>query len=122
MAQTAFILVLTPDEAAGQRLREILREKYGHVCSVVTSLPAALDSIRARAPDVVVAPPGSDQSAAVGPLAELLDGVARDATLLVRGAVNLPPVRHIHITTLDGVDRPSMSRANRRWPAMATGC
>jgi len=111
MAQTAFILVLTEDEAAGQRLRELLREKYGHVCSVVTSLPAALDSIRARAPDVVLAQPRVRETATVAPLAELLDSAARDAALLVRGAAELPPVRSIHLTAIeDTVDAEALAQ------------
>jgi DNA-binding NtrC family response regulator len=101
MAQTAFILVLTADETAGQRLREILRENYGHVGSVVTSLAAALDSIRARTPDVVVAQARIGDTATVAPLAALLDAVARDATLLIRGTVELPPVKFIHVTAVE---------------------
>jgi len=69
MPQTAFILVLTDDEARGQRLREVLREKYGHVCSVVQALPEALDSIRARPPDVVLTHPQVGGAATLAPLA-----------------------------------------------------
>ena len=100
MAQTAFILVLTDDEAAGLRLREVLRSKYGHICNVVTSLPAALDSIRTRAPDVVLTQANLNGTAAVGPLSELLDSLARDAVLLVVGGRDLPAVRHIQIASL----------------------
>ena len=112
MAQTAFILVLTEDEPAGQRLRELLREKYGHVCSVVTSLPAALDSIRTRTPDVVLAPAQIGGVPAAAPLAELLDHLARDAALLLRGPAELPPVQHIHPAVLeDTEDDDELTRA-----------
>ncbi|HQL53760.1 MAG: sigma-54-dependent Fis family transcriptional regulator [Phycisphaerae bacterium] len=100
MPQTAFILVLTDDEARGQRLREVLREKFGHVCSVVQALREALDSIRARPPDVVLTHPQVGGAPTLAPLAELLDGVSRDAALLVRGTAELPQVRHIHLASI----------------------
>jgi two-component system response regulator HydG len=101
MARTAFVLVVTDDEGLGQRLRELLREKYGHVCNVVTSLPAALDSIRARVPDVVLTRSQIGQTPTVAPLAELLDSVGRDTALLIRGAAELPQVRHIQLSAMD---------------------
>lgn len=104
MAQTAFVLVVTDDEAAGQRLRELLRERHGHVGSVVTSLAAALDSIRARAPDVVVARPRVGPDSTPGPLAELLDRSARDATLLVVGGDELPTARRIKVAAVAATD------------------
>ncbi len=97
MAQTAFILVLTHDEAAAERLRDALRENYGHVCSIVNSLPAALDSIRARPPDVVLAEPGEDGRPVLEPLAALLDALARDSVLLVWGEAELPVGQNIHV-------------------------
>jgi DNA-binding NtrC family response regulator len=97
MAQTAFILVLTEDEADGLRLREYLREHYGHVCSVVTNLSDALDSVRARAPDVVLAPPAIAGQSTATELATLLDAVAHDAVLLVRGAGDLPTTQHVQV-------------------------
>ena len=100
MAQTAFILVLAEDEAAGQRLRELLRDQHGHSCSVVTRLSAALDSIRARAPDVVVTRSVIDGAAAAAPLAELLDKLAQDAALLVIGNGDLPRTSHVHASRL----------------------
>ena len=106
MSQAAFILVLTEDEAAGQRLREVLREKHGHLCSVVTSLPAALDSIRARTPDVVVAKATVNGAATAGPLSDLLDSLAHDAALLVVGDGDLPKARRIHVTGVPDAREP----------------
>jgi two-component system response regulator HydG len=112
MGQTAFILVLSQDEAEGQRLREALRSKYGHVCSVVTSLPAALDSIRARTPDVVLARRQIGPVMAVGPLSTLLDSVAHDAALLVVGDGELPTARHIQVAGLpDTSDLETLAQA-----------
>jgi two-component system response regulator HydG len=101
MAQTAFILILTEDEEAGQQLRELLREKYGHSCSVVGGVSDALDSIRARTPDVVVAPATLGGAAAAGPIAEALDKSARDAMLLVVGGGELPRTRRVTVAALD---------------------
>jgi two-component system response regulator HydG len=101
MTRAAFVLVLTDDQALGQRLREDLRERYGHVCNVVNDLAEALDSIRARPPDVVLTRSQVGGTTTVPPLAELLDAVARDAALLIRGAAELPQVRHIHLTAMD---------------------
>ena len=98
MAQTAFILILSDDESAAERLRDTLRERQGHSCRMVTSLAEALDSIRARAPDLVVSPTALSGTAAAEPLAELLDNVARDATLLVIGDEESPPTNHVRIT------------------------
>ncbi len=112
MSQTAFILVVSEDEASGQRLRELLREKYGHVCSVVTSVPAAMESIRARAPDVVLTKPNINGEPAASPLAELLDQLARDAILLLVGADRAPAARHIQVSLLPQTsDLESLARA-----------
>jgi len=100
MAQTAFILVLTDDEDQGQQLRELLRERHGHSCSVVTRLPDALDSIRAKPPDIVVTRPRVAGHSAPAKLAELLDSLARDATLLVIGGTDLPRAGHVEIEAL----------------------
>ena len=81
MAQTAFILILPSDEARGRRLDELLRERHGHSCRVVSTVDDGLNSIRARPPDVVVAVTPIDGRDAVTPLAELLDSLAQDATL-----------------------------------------
>ena len=100
MAQTAFILILTDDEAAGQRLREVLREKYGHVANVVGNLGAALDSIRSRTPDVVLAQPEVNGTATASPLAELLDRLAPDAALLLTGPGEIPAAEHVRVTQI----------------------
>ena len=106
MSQTAFILILAEDDDAGQRLREVLRDSYGHSCSVVGGLADALDSIRARAPDVVVTRAVSAGSPAAGPLAELLDAIAHDAALLVLGDGALPPTRYIQTLRLPEAREP----------------
>ncbi|MCK4341015.1 MAG: sigma-54-dependent Fis family transcriptional regulator [Phycisphaerae bacterium] len=100
MAQTAFILILTEDEDAGRRLRAVLRDKHGHSCSVVAGLSDALDSIRARAPDIVVTKPEIDGTVTTAPLAELLDSLAHDASLLVLGEGKLPRTKHIQTARL----------------------
>ena len=99
MAQTAFILILTDDEPAGRRLRDLLRRQHGHSCMVVSNLDDALNSIRSRAPDVVVsAHPGTAAA-----LADLLDTLAPDATLLTIGPGPAPPAaRRIRVESLNG--------------------
>jgi two-component system response regulator HydG len=91
MPQTAFILILPSDAAKGQRLHDLLREQHGHSCRVVTTLDDALNSIRARAPDVVVAVTPIDGQETAAPLADLLDSLAPDATLLALGGDGPPP-------------------------------
>ncbi len=107
MAQTAFILILPSDEAKGRRLHDMLREQHGHSCLVVTTLDDALNSIRARLPDVVVAVTPLGGQSTVEPLAKLLDSLAPDATLLVLGDDGPPPTpttRRIHYTALQNPD------------------
>lgn len=104
MAQTAFILILPSDEAKGRRLHDLLRQKHGHSCRVVTTLDDALSSIRARVPDVVVAVTPIDGQETAGPLAELLDNLAPEATLLALGDDGSPPAlrpRRIHYQPLE---------------------
>ena len=101
MAQAAFILIVTTDEAKGRRLRELLHERHGHSCNLVSSLDAALDSIRQKAPDVVVADARVGGSAVVRPLAELLDSLSPDATLIAVGDREpAPAARHIQFVAL----------------------
>jgi len=112
MSQTAFILILTDDEGRGQRLRELLRDSYGHSCSVVTRLSDALDSIRAQPPDVVIAGPGLGERQSLQPLAELLDTLAGDAALLLVGDTEPPPTRRIHVSRItDGRDPEKLAAA-----------
>ena len=92
MSQTAFILILPSDEAKGLRLHDLLREKHGHSCRVVPTLDDALHSIRARVPDVVVAVSPLDEQDTIQPLADLLDSLAPDATLLALGDAGPPPM------------------------------
>ena len=112
MAQTAFVLLLTEDEGGGQRLRELLRGKYGHLCSVVTSVEAALDSIRTRAPDVVVTRVEIGGVGAADAVGGLLDRVAHGATLLVVGSDKCPEAKHIQVSCLaDGSNVEELGRA-----------
>jgi DNA-binding NtrC family response regulator len=107
MAQTAFILILASDEAKGQRLHDMLREQHGHSCRVVTTLDDALNSIRARLPDVVVAVTPLGGQNTTEPLAGLLDSLAPDATLLALGDDGPPPApatRRIHYIALQNPD------------------
>ena len=119
MAQTAFILVLTEEVEAGERLRQALRERHGHSCSLVTSVSAALESVRARAPDVVVTRPELDRAAAAEPLGQLLDSLAPDAALLVINGNQLPTFERIAVASLpaerplDELDR-AISEAARK--------
>lgn len=104
MTQTAFILILPSDEAKGQRLHDLLREQYGHSCRVVRTLEEALESIRTRTPDVVVAVTPLEGRETIGPLAELLDGLSQDATLIALGERTQPPPiapRRIHYQPMD---------------------
>ena len=101
MAQTAFILILFESEPFGQELREALREKYGHSCKVVTTLYDALDSIREKAPDVVVTDALVGGARTAQPLAELLDALSRDAALLVRGdQAPLPDHHRVRVSAM----------------------
>ncbi len=105
MAQTAFILILAPDAEHGRALRQELRERYSHSCNVVTRLDEALDSIRGKAPDVVVAPARLNGESTVPPLADLLDSLARDASLVAVGANGaLPSTKHVRIVPLEAED------------------
>lgn len=83
MSQTAFILIVTADAERGQRLREALRERHGHSTNLVESLDDAAASIRAKAPDVVVADDVVSGESSLTVLGSLLEGVARDATLVI---------------------------------------
>jgi len=117
MAQTAFILLLTEDAAPGERLRELLRDKYGHVCSVVASLPAAQDSIRNRAPDVVVVL-WPDAVAAAG-VAQQLGSLGRETLLLTAAGTPTPSLPGVSAALLpDSADAEALaltiSRAARR--------
>jgi len=99
MARTAFILILMGDPERAERLRTALRDDGGHSCRVSTSLTDALDSIRQRAPDVVVADAELGGESTAPPLADLLDRLARDATLITIGE-SRAPARPRRITCL----------------------
>lgn len=85
MPQTAFILILTDDEAQSQQLSEALRRKHAHACHIETTLEGALNSIRGKAPDVVVVAKNEEGAASVKRLAEALDLLAPHTTLIAVG-------------------------------------
>ncbi len=100
MAQTAFVLLLTESQDVGERLRDVLRERHAHSCNAVTDLPAALNSIRAKAPDVVVIESRGDASQAAGLIVKLLESLAPEAALLVGGRGDLPEGRRVSVARL----------------------
>lgn len=53
MDQTAFVLIVEDDPAHGEAIAEGLKRE-GHACRIVTSGQEAIDSVRARPPDVVI--------------------------------------------------------------------
>jgi two-component system response regulator HydG len=53
MAETAFVLIVEDDPAHGEAIAEGLKRE-GHACRVVTGGGEAVESIRARPPDVVI--------------------------------------------------------------------
>ncbi len=119
MAQTAFILLLTEDVAHGERLRELLRDKYGHVCNVVGSLPAAQDSVRNRAPDVVVVLLTEGTATAVAGLTQQLGTLSRETLLLMTAGATAPPASGVTSAALPDTADPealalAISRAARR--------
>jgi DNA-binding NtrC family response regulator len=119
MGQTAFILIVTADQAKGHRLREVLRELHHQSCVVVSTLEEALDSIRQRAPDAVVADAQLNGSSTAAPLADLLDTLAPDATLLTIGEPQPRPTpRRISLITLSERDEPGTLV---RWIVSAAG-
>ena len=88
MARTAFILIVTDQEGTGEKLRDTIRERHGHVCNVVTQLDDALASIRGKAPDLVVAGARMNGAAVIEPLVRELDKAAPNATLMTVGRGN----------------------------------
>ncbi len=101
MSQTAFILILSADETDGERLKELLRERHGHSCIVVATPQDAVDSIRERAPDVVVADARIAGQPSAGPLVEALERHAPDAALFLIGEEQtLPVTRRLQIAAL----------------------
>ena len=53
MAETAFVLIVEDDPAHGDAIAEGLKRE-GHACRVVASGAEAIDSVKARPPDVVI--------------------------------------------------------------------
>ncbi len=101
MPASAFILIVSADDAKAQQLRDVLREKHRQRCGVAGTLDEALDSIRRRSPDLVVTDMRVGDSEAVAPLGALLDSLAPDATLIAVGEpVDKPVLAHIELVTL----------------------
>ncbi len=114
MSKTAFILIVSDAEDRREAFRDRLRQS-GHSCLAIPSVDEALDSIRARAPDLVVTDARVAGLPAAGPLAEVLDGVAREATLILIGQDGPPPApRHIRLVQIDDGDDNTLVEAIRR--------
>lgn len=105
MSQKAFILIVAEDRSRRERMQELLRERTGHAVLEVSSLSDALDSIRERAPDVVLAELRIAGAAVAPPLVECLDAVAKDSTLALLGAIPDELSSHnIRITSIEDPD------------------
>ncbi len=124
MAATGFILLISADIERGERLRDVLRDRTSHSCRLVTSIDEALESIRQRAPDLVVADVGLNGQATPR-VAQLLDSTARDATLLSVGeAPSSLRTKHVSLSLLPdkadvaelapAIDRLAAEAASRR--------
>ncbi len=108
MPRTAFILILMDDQDRAERLHELLRRETGHSCRAVATLSDALDSIRQKAPDIVVAESVVGSEATAPPLAGLLDTAAPDATLIVVGDSPVSArARHIQVILMPAKDDPA---------------
>ncbi len=105
MARTAFVLILTDDPQRGEALRDALRKTHGHACNVVADLDEALASIRAKAPDVVVAGAELSGASPVGALIETLEQTAPDAALVTVGDNGrTASSQHVAVTRLANSD------------------
>ncbi|MFN0138079.1 MAG: sigma-54 dependent transcriptional regulator [Phycisphaerae bacterium] len=105
MSQKAFILIVAEDRSRRERMQELLRERTGHAVLEVSSLGDALDSIRERAPDVVLAELHIAGAAVAPPLVECLDALAKDSTLALLGAIPDELSSHnIRITSIEDPD------------------
>ena len=110
MSQTAFILVITADEERGAALRQLLRERHGQSCNVVPSFAEALNSIRQRTPDAVVADSRVGDASDAQSLADLLDKLAPDAVLVWLGESGTSPTaNHIQLATLPDDDLDNLA-------------
>ncbi len=85
MAQRAFILILSNDPDAAERLNNELRAEHNHSCLVTHDVEEALASIKRRAPDVVVAATNVKGDSTPTPLLAALHAHAPRATLLLIG-------------------------------------
>src|SRR5688572_8968171 len=85
MSETAFILIIEKETGDGEKLADGLRQE-GHACRIVHSRDDAIDSIRARRPDVIVT---DAELAGVNNGMDLVKESSRlapDAELIVMGA------------------------------------
>ncbi|MCA9244432.1 MAG: hypothetical protein KDA32_10785, partial [Phycisphaerales bacterium] len=92
MPQRAFILILSNDPDAAERLHDELRAEHNHSCLVAHDLEEAVASIQRRAPDVVVAAMTVKGEETPGPLMGALRGNAPQAILLLIGDSPTPDV------------------------------
>jgi two-component system response regulator HydG len=124
MAQTAFVLLVMSDEPRGEALRDTLRRRFRHSAAHVRSAAEALDSLRQRAPDVLVLDdqPPSDRDE----LLRQLESSAPDAAaLLIAGpppsSANLPAGRLTveRITPADATDDARLAESIDRAAAKA---
>lgn len=107
MARKAFILIVSGQRERRDRLRELLRDRYGHAVSDTATVDEGLESIRQRAPDVVVTEPRVGDAPAAQPLSDALDALNRDATLVLLGeAPDELGVESIRVTSVGAGDEP----------------
>ncbi len=105
MAQSAFILVYSDNPVDGQRLSDLLRQRQGHACKLAAERGDVLDSIRERAPDVLVIDGRAHPAALDDELLEVLRGTARDTEVVVIASERPPgAAAGVRLTALPPVD------------------
>ena len=124
MAETAFVLIVEDDPAHGDAIAEGLKRE-GHACRVVASGAEAIDSVKARPPDVVITDyklggkyDGMDvlkQTRTMSPHTEVILMTAYGSEQLARDALgpdNLTPAYDYLIKPIDiDVVRDKVNRA-----------
>ncbi|MBI5866008.1 MAG: sigma-54-dependent Fis family transcriptional regulator [Planctomycetes bacterium] len=119
MAKTAFVLIISEDENRRQALRDRLKQELGHSCLAVATISEGLDSIRERAPDLVVTDAQIGGVPAAPALAELLSSLARDATLLQVGSGQPPTGSRIQFQEIADGGESELLKAIARAAAQA---
>jgi DNA-binding NtrC family response regulator len=95
MPQSAFILIYDPDADRGDALRGHLRDQREFPCALVDSIEAAMESLQARAPDVIVARFDAESDGQPGRLIDAIRRHAPDAGLLAINAGELPDAKGV---------------------------